>query len=143
MLFRSLLIACTAISMIGMPFKALAQESQVWGAIAAYVESNSDSCRVGDSAAWNYGSHDGAANAAMRLCLQKSDRCADAVVWQGRGVCGAVATSAWHDGDGAHCAYGSARGSYEGASRLALQGCEDNNGGGNCSIDEIRCNSDE
>lgn len=118
-------------------------ETQVWGAIAAYVETTSDGCTVGSSSSWNYTTHSGAANEAMRLCSLKSSRCADAVVWQGKGVCGAVATAAWNEsGGGARCAYGSARGSYNGASRVAMEGCQSEGGGSNCTVTAVHCNSD-
>src|SRR5262245_49402681 len=118
MLFRTAVV-------VGFVFAVWPAHADSWGAIAAYIESDSDGCSVGSASAWNYPTIWQAQNAAMQLCLRKSIHCSDAVSWQGSGVCGAIATAAWNDRNGrAWCAYGSGRGSSSGASQAAMRGCQ-------------------
>jgi hypothetical protein len=59
MLFRTIAVA-------GLVFAAWPVHADEWGAIAAYVESTSDGCRVGSGSAWNYPTISQAQNAASR-----------------------------------------------------------------------------
>lgn len=113
---------------------------ECWGAIAGYVESDSNGCSVGSTAAWNYPTKWEAGKDAMSLCWQESGHCSDAVQWRGEGTCGSFASAAWNDADGlAHCAYGSGHGSYSGSQSAALQSCALGAGGVGCEVTRTIC----
>src|SRR5262245_59539000 len=50
-----------------------------YGAIAVYLETNSNGCRVGSGSAWNYSGQWEAQLQAMQQCNKQSNRCFDAV----------------------------------------------------------------
>lgn len=136
-----ILAVCGSIIAISTPaFADCGGDVECWGAIAGYVESDSDGCSVGSTAAWNYSTKWEAGNAAMSLCWQESGHCSDAVQWRGEGQCGSFASAAWNDSEGyARCAYGSGYGSYSGSQSAALRSCELGAGGVGCEVTRTIC----